>query len=45
MEEYPLELKEEYLKLSNPIKELIRNYDQRLIIKLTRGPAIHSGIL
>jgi hypothetical protein len=40
MEEYPLELKEEYLKLSDWIKELIRIYDQSLIIKLIDAQSI-----
>jgi histone acetyltransferase (RNA polymerase elongator complex component) len=34
MEEYPLDLKEEYLKLSNWIRELTHLYKHRVIIKL-----------
>ncbi len=34
MEEYPPDLKEEYLKLSDWIRELTRIYKHRLLIKL-----------
>ena len=34
MEEYPLDLKEEYMKLSDWIRELSRLYKHRLLIKL-----------
>jgi hypothetical protein len=34
MEEYPSDLKEEYIKLSNWIRELTRLYKHRLLIKL-----------
>lgn len=34
MDEYPLDLKEEYLKLSDWIRELIRLHRDRLLIKL-----------
>jgi hypothetical protein len=34
MEEYPLDLKEEYLKLSDWIRELTRLYKHRLLIRV-----------
>jgi hypothetical protein len=34
MEEYPPDLKEEYLRLCNWIRELVRRYQDQLVIKL-----------
>jgi len=40
MDEYPPDLKEEYLKLSDWIRELTRNYKDRLLIKLIDAQSI-----
>ena len=40
MEEYPLDLKEEYLKLCDWIRELIRLHKDRLLIKLIDAQSI-----
>ncbi|MFH0789449.1 MAG: hypothetical protein V2B13_17805 [Pseudomonadota bacterium] len=40
MEEYPPDLKEEYLKLSDWIRELTRMYKHRLLIKLIDAQSI-----
>ena len=40
MDEYPSDLKEEYLKLSDWIRELIRIYEDRLLIKLIDAQSI-----
>ena len=40
MDEYPPDLKEEYLKLSDWIRELIRIYEDRLLIKLIDAQSI-----
>jgi len=40
MDEYPPDLKEEYLKLSDWIQELIRIYEDRLLIKLIDAQSI-----
>jgi len=40
MEEYPSDLKEEYLKLSDWIRELTRIYKHRLLIKLIDAQSI-----
>lgn len=40
MEEYPPDLKEEYLKLSDWIRELTRIYEHRLLIKLIDAQSI-----
>jgi hypothetical protein len=40
MDEYPPDLKEEYLKLSDWIRELTRIYEQRLLIKLIDAQSI-----
>ena len=40
MDEYPPDLKEEYLKLSEWIRELTRNYKDRLLIRLIDAQSI-----
>ena len=40
MDEYPSDLKEEYLKLSDWIRELTRIYEDRLLIKLIDAQSI-----
>jgi hypothetical protein len=40
MDEYPPDLKEEYLRLSDWIRELTRNYKDRLLIKLIDAQSI-----
>jgi hypothetical protein len=40
MDEYPPDLKEEYLKLSDWIRELTRIYKDRLLIKLIDAQSI-----
>jgi hypothetical protein len=40
MDEYPSDLKEEYLKLSDWIRELIRIYEDRLLIRLIDAQSI-----
>ena len=40
MDEYPPDLKEVYLKLSDWIRELIRIYEDRLLIKLIDAQSI-----
>jgi hypothetical protein len=40
MDEYPSDLKEEYLKLSDWIRELTRIYEDRLLIRLIDAQSI-----
>ena len=40
MDEYPLDLKEEYLKLCDWIRELTRTYEERLLIRLIDAQSI-----
>jgi hypothetical protein len=40
MDEYPPDVKEEYLRLSDWIRELTRNYKDRLLIKLIDAQSI-----
>ncbi len=40
MDEYPPDLKEEYIKLSDWIRELSRTYEHRLLIKLIDAQSI-----
>jgi hypothetical protein len=40
MDEYPSDLKEEYLKLSDWIRELTRIYEDRLVIRLIDAQSI-----
>ena len=42
MEEYPPDLKEEYLRLSDWIRELTRLYKHRLLIKLIDVQSLHG---